>query len=107
MHNILSRLVGISALKPVSRNIGNSQRNRRKTVEKLRNKKEIVFFFKFNSIFNKLPTYCQIAIGCQTKLMRKFLFFTVFFLQTIYYKKLECVSILFDFILKELQINIV
>ena len=36
LHNILSRLMGISALKPALRNIGNSRRNRRKTVEILR-----------------------------------------------------------------------
>ena len=36
MHKILSQLTGISALKPGLRNIGNSQRNRQKNVEKLR-----------------------------------------------------------------------
>ena len=35
MHNILSRLMGISALKSVLRNIEKSRRNRGKTVEKL------------------------------------------------------------------------
>ena len=36
-------VMGISALKLVLRNIGNSQRNRRKTVEKLRQKGKIYF----------------------------------------------------------------
>ena len=34
MHNILSRLKGISALKPVLRNIENSLRNRQKKLKK-------------------------------------------------------------------------
>ena len=38
MHTILSRLIGISVLKPVLMNIGNSLINQRKPVEKLRKK---------------------------------------------------------------------
>ena len=41
MHNILSPLMGIPALKPVLPNIGNSQRNRRKSVEKLLQKRKV------------------------------------------------------------------
>ena len=33
MSNILSRPMGISALKPIKKNIGNSRRNRRETEE--------------------------------------------------------------------------
>ena len=50
MHNILSSLMGISAKKPVSRNIGNWQRNGRKTVVKsLKNLEKNIknFFNKF------------------------------------------------------------
>ena len=38
---ILSRLMEISALKPVLRNNGNSQRNEQKTVEKLRKNRKV------------------------------------------------------------------
>ena len=41
MHSIMSQLMGISALKTDLRNIGNSQRNRRKRLEKLRQKRKV------------------------------------------------------------------
>ena len=57
MHTILSWLMGISALKTVLRNLGNSQKNRRKTDEKFKKrefeKKMFNYeFFEFHSIFN-------------------------------------------------------
>ena len=42
MHNIMSRLVGISVLKPVLRQIENALRNRRKS---LKNKNLRIMFF--------------------------------------------------------------
>ena len=41
MHNIMSQLMGISVLKPVLRNIEKSLRNRRKTTEKLPQKRKL------------------------------------------------------------------
>ena len=60
-HNILSLLMGISALKPFSRNMGNLRRNRRKPVEKSRKNvlmnlkttlTRISFILNFNFIRN-------------------------------------------------------
>ena len=84
--------MGILALKPVLRNIGNSQKNWQKTVEKLR-QKEKWFENKFTwNILNlflfsiKTPTYRKNAIsnilsifqGIDKNILRKFLFFVNF-----------------------------
>ena len=57
--------MGISALKTVLRNIENSLINRRKTAEKLRQKRKVNLkknydeFVKVNSIFNQKPSQSQ------------------------------------------------
>ena len=62
--------MGISALKPVLRNIGNSQRNRRNPIEKLRQKRKVNLKKLFNEeLFNfilfpfKKRTYRKNAIS--------------------------------------------
>ena len=89
----LSRLMGISTLKPVSTNIENWRRNRRKSVEKPRKnrmnlKKKALTRIIFNQILFsiKIPIqrkmrfrrYCICSEILTKNIMRKFLFFKGF-----------------------------
>ena len=94
LHTIVSRLMGVSALKTVLRNIWNSRRNRKKNVEKLNTKifvnlkkKHFKRFFLYKFYFQlkcqpnvklHFRKYCKCFELLTKNVMRKLLLFTGF-----------------------------